>query len=281
MSDLLHQFSFDGTDVRGELAQLELSLQDATRHHHYPMLISQALGELLAATALLSANLKFPGRLTLQVRLGGSIRLLQAETNEKGELRAIARFDEQQEEAQLSFVDGQMVITVEPESGQRYQGITAIAGGNVAQALEEYFLQSEQLPTRFWLAANDGKATGFMLQKVPAPAGTEVDEDAWDRLNFLAATVKQEELLELPAQTLLQRLFHEENTRVYPASPLRFHCTCSKERLGSALRQVGYSELDNMLAEMGRIDIHCEFCQQPYLFERSDIEALFPERHLQ
>ena len=243
------------------------------------MLISQALGELLAATALLSANLKFPGRLTLQVRLGGSIRLLQAETNEKASCAPSPALMNNKEEAQLSFVDGQMVITVEPESGQRYQGITAIAGGNVAQALEEYFLQSEQLPTRFWLAANDGKATGFMLQKVPAPAGTEVDEDAWDRLNFLAATVKQEELLELPAQTLLQRLFHEENTRVYPASPLRFHCTCSKERLGSALRQVGYSELDNMLAEMGRIDIHCEFCQQPYLFERSDIETLFPERH--
>ena len=230
---------------------------------------------------MLSANLKFPGRLTLQVRLGGSIRLLQAETNEKGELRAIARFDEQQEEAQLSFIDGQMVITVEPENGQRYQGITAIAGGNVAQALEEYFLQSEQLPTRFWLATGDGKATGFMLQKVPAPAGTEVDEDAWERLNFLAATAKQEELLELPAQTLLQRLFHEESTRVYPATPLRFHCTCSKERLGNALRQVGYNELDSMLTEMGRIDIHCEFCQQPYLFERTDIEALFPERHLQ
>lgn len=281
MSDLLHQFSFDGTDVRGEIAQLEHSYQEVIRRHAYPKVIAQALGELLAATALLSANLKFPGRLTLQVRLGGSIRLLQAETNEKGELRAIARYDEHQEETQLSFVDGQMVITVEPENGQRYQGITAIAGGNIAQALEEYFRQSEQLPTQFWLVASTDKATGFMLQKVPAPAGTEVDEDAWARLNFLAATVKKEELLDLAAPTLLQRLFHEETTRVYPATPVSFHCTCSKDRLGNALRQIGYTELDGMLKDMGRIDIHCEFCQQPYHFERADVEELFPERHLQ
>lgn len=281
MSDLLHQFSFDGTDVRGEMVQLEAAFQDVVERHNYPSIVANALGELMAATALLSANLKFAGRLTLQIRLSGSIRILQAETNEQGQLRAIARFDDSLEQEDLNFVDGQLVITIEPEQGQKYQGITAINGGNIAAALEEYFAQSEQLPTHFWLVTQGQQAAGFMLQKVPAAAGTEVDADAWERLNHLANTLKDDELLSLPAETLLHRLYHEEKTRIYPATPLSFSCTCSKDRFASALKQLGYEELDSILHEAGRIDVNCDFCNQPYKFERAEIDDLFPERRLQ
>lgn len=280
MTDLLQRFDFDGTDVRGEIAQLHMSYRDILSRHHYPTPVRHGLGQLLAATALLSANLKFAGRLTLQLRLEGAVRLLQAETNEQGQLRAIARYDDVLDEQQLNLSSGSMVITMEPEQGQRYQGITAIEGGDIAKALEGYFANSEQLPTRFWLFANDQQAAGFMIQKVPAAAGTEVDVDAWERITYLSSTLKAEEVFNLPAEEILHRLFHEEQTRIYPASALSFYCTCSKERLAGALTQLGYDELDSMLKELGSIDINCEFCQQHYRFNRDEVEGLFPQRHL-
>ena len=280
MTDLLQRFDFDGTDVRGEIAQLQMAYRDILSRHHYPTPVRHGLGQLLAATALLSANLKFAGRLTLQLRLDGAVRLLQAETNEQGQLRAIARYDDALDEQQLNLSSGSMVITIEPEQGQRYQGITAIEGGDIAKALEGYFANSEQLPTRFWLFANDQQAAGFMIQKVPAAAGTEVDADAWERITHLSSTLKTEEVFSLPAEEILHRLFHEEQTRIYPASALSFYCTCSKERLAGALTQLGYDELDSMLKELGSIDINCEFCQQHYRFDRDEVEGLFPQRHL-
>lgn len=278
--DALQRFSFDNTDIRGEIAHLDAAYQEVIRRHNYPPLVVRELGELMAATALLSANLKFAGRLSLQIRLPGNVSLLQAETNEKGQLRAIARYDENAVAEELNFADGQMVITMEPEQGQRYQGITAISGGNIAAALEDYFAQSEQLPSRFWLFSNGTSAAGLMLQKLPTAAGQEEDTDAWDRIGHLASTVREDEILGLPADTLLHRLFHEEHTRIYPASGLSFFCTCSKARTASALHQLGYDELMSMIAEHGKIDITCEFCQQNYVFDKAQVEELFPERQL-
>lgn len=280
-TDQLQRFSFDNTDIRGEIAHLETAYQEVIRRHNYPPLIAGVVGQLMAATALLSANLKFAGRLTLQMRMQGNITLLQAETNDKGQLRAIARYDESATAADLNFTDGSLVITMEPEQGQRYQGITAIAGGNIASALEDYFAQSEQLPSQFWLAADGQRfATGLMLQKLPTAAGQEADPDAWNRVNHLAGTVKEEELLQLPAATLLHRLFHEEQTRIYPASALSFFCTCSKPRIAAAIAQLGQDELNAMLQEQNKIDITCEFCQQHYSFDQAQVDALFSPQPL-
>ncbi len=277
-ADLLQRFSFDNTDIRGEVTHLHRSYQNVLERHSYPPLIATAIGELMAATALLSANLKFAGRLTLQIRLAGNVSLLQAETNQQGQLRAIARYDENAADTELQLENGQFIITIEPEQGQRYQGITAIEGGNIAGALEEYFVQSEQLDSRFWLVSKDGIAAGFMLQKMPGTGSN--DADAWDRIGHLASTMKDEELLYLDNSTLLHRLYHEEQIRIYPESPLSFFCTCSKPRTANALHQLGYAELDEILKESGKISITCEFCQQAYAFERPEIEEMFPERHL-
>lgn len=274
--DALQRFSFDDTDIRGEISHLHEAYRDVIRRHQYPPLIAREIGELMAATALLSASLKFPGRLTLQIRLPGNVSLLQAETNNQGQLRAIARYDDSAAATELDFADGQLVISIEPEQGQRYQGITAISGGNVAAALEDYFEHSEQLASRFWLSCDGQNAAGLMLQKLPT--GQSTDDDAWDRVGHLAATVKDDELLHLPAGELLHRLFHEEHTRIYPASDLSFFCTCSKTRIGNALHQLGYDELKEMIEEQGKIDITCEFCQQHYVFDQAQIEELFPER---
>lgn len=275
-ADQLQRFSFDGTNIRGEITHLNDSYREVLKRHQYPDVIARAVGELMAATALMSATLKFAGRLTLQVRLTGNVSLLQAETSEQGELRAIARYDDQLSNDELDFADGQLVITVEPEQGQRYQGITAISSGNIAQALTDYFEQSEQLGSRFWLSCDGDSAAGFMLQKMPA--SVDEDPDAWDRLTHLASTIKDEELLQLDFEQLLHRLYHEESVRLYPATALKFLCTCSQERIANALHQLGYDELHSIVSEQGSIAINCEFCQQLYRFESHDVEQLFPER---
>ena len=277
-ADQLQRFSFDQTDIRGEITHLNASYRDVLKRHRYPTVIAVELGQLMAATALLSSNLKFAGRLTLQVRLPGNVSLLQAESSDKGELRAIARYDESVDAEQLSFEDGQLVITIEPEKGQKYQGITGIEGGNIAKAMEDYFEQSEQLASRFWLECDGQNAAGFMLQKMPAAEETS-DADAWDRLTHLASTIKQQELLELNTDVLLHRLYHEEQIRVYKPKELKFFCTCSKPRLATALTQLGYDELDAILQEAGKIEVSCEFCQQHYAFDRQQVEELFPQRH--
>tara|TARA_Y100001934_G_scaffold209757_1_gene248204 strand:- start:110 stop:967 length:858 start_codon:yes stop_codon:yes gene_type:complete len=278
-ADSLQRFSFDNTNIRGELAHVNASYREVLKRHQYPTLIAKAVGELMSATALLSANLKFTGRLTLQIRLPGNISLLQAETSDKGQLRAIARYEEGTEESELSFADGQMIITIEPEVGQRYQGITLIKGGNVAGALEDYFEQSEQLGSRFWLACDGQNAAGFMLQQMPSEQGD--DPDAWDRLSHLASTIKDEELINLNNEVLLHRLYHEEQVRTYPASELSFFCTCSKDRIGNALHQLGKDELMQIIEEQGKISINCDFCKQAYSFDKEQVNELFPEQNLQ
>ncbi len=276
-TDQLQRFSFDDTAIRGEIAHLNSAYQDVLTRHQYPTEVSHPLGQLMAATALMSGSLKFKGRLTLQVRLSGPVTLLQAETNESGQLRAIARYDTEQPSSQLILENGQLVITLEPEHGQRYQGIVSIDGGQIADALENYFEQSEQLKTRFWLACDASAATGFMLQKMPETTGNPINSDDWDRLSHLASTLKDDELLTLDTNTLLYRLYHEELVRLHPSTPLHFFCTCSKPRLSAALAQLGQAELETMLVENPHIDITCEFCQQEYRFDQDDITALFQE----
>jgi len=279
-ADQLQRFSFDETVIRGEIAHLNHSFQDVLNRHRYPSVVARPLGQLMAATALMSASLKFKGRLTLQVRLTGNISLLQAETDEQGQLRAIARYDTEQMEKELILDDGQLVITLEPDQGQRYQGIVAIQGGNIASALESYFEQSEQLPTRFWLASDEQSAAGLMLQRMPETTAASHSPEDWQRIVHLASTVKDQELLTLDTETLLHRLYHEETLRLYPASALKFYCTCSKPRLANALRQLGLDELNDMLTETPSISINCDFCGQHYSFDRTDVDALFAEQKL-
>ncbi|MFL0807919.1 MAG: Hsp33 family molecular chaperone HslO [Oceanobacter sp.] len=279
-ADQLQRFSFDETVIRGEIAHLNHSFQDVLNRHRYPSVVARPLGQLMAATALMSASLKFKGRLTLQVRLSGNISLLQAETDEQGQLRAIARYDTEQMEKELILDDGQLVITLEPDQGQRYQGIVAIQGGNIASALESYFEQSEQLPTRFWLASDEQSAAGLMLQRMPETTAASHSPEDWQRIVHLASTVKGQELLTLDTETLLHRLYHEETLRLYPASALKFYCTCSKPRLANALRQLGLDELNDMLTETPSISINCDFCGQHYSFDRTDVDALFAEQKL-
>ena len=258
--DSMQRFTFDNTDVRGELVGLNKSLNSALSKHEYPEAIKIELGKLMAASALMSATLKYEGRLCLQVRLSGDVTLIQAETTNTGEIRAIARYDEskQQDIKEVELQGGQLVITLEPAVGKPYQGVVPLDSNHLNEAFEYYFKQSEQLGSRFWLVCNGITASGFMLQQLPASA--ESDEDAWDRLSHLASTLKEDELRDLDNQTILYRLFHEEQVRIYEETPLQFACTCSKERTGNAIAQLGFDELMDIIAEQGKISVDCQFC---------------------
>lgn len=276
--DTLQPFSFDNTPVRGALVQLKQSYQTVMQLQHYPASVASLLGELMVAVALLQSRIKIPSRLSLQLRMKHNIHLLQAEITHTGDIRAIARYKKQTLLEQISELSGHLVLTHEPEQGQRYQGIAEFEQGNIAQALSSYFMHSEQLASEFYLASNEQVVCGMMLQKMPAQ--TDDDPDAWGRLNHLASTLTAEEMLNLSQSDILLRLFHQEPIRVYAEQEINFACSCSKSRLANALVSIGYQEVSQLLAQQKRIDVNCEFCQQSYVFTDADLQTLFPEQRL-
>jgi len=273
--DQIQRILFDELDIRGVVCGLKQTCNDCFENHDYPIVIKQILGEMLAAISLLSSNLKFEGRISLQAIGKGNVGLLLAECTHDLDLRAIARYEDELS-PDAGFVDlmqeGQVVITVEPKKGQRYQGVVPLEGDSLSACLENYFVSSEQLPTQVHLVSDGETASGMLLQVLPAE-GTA--EDDWERISHLAATLKSEELLNLDNETLLYRLFHEEQCRLYEPDALRFKCTCSRERSEASLKLVGKNELLDVIEERGQIDVNCQFCNTHYRFDSADVEALF------
>jgi molecular chaperone Hsp33 len=171
------------------------------------------------------------------------------------------------------YGEGRLVITAEAPSGERYQGIVGLEGQGLADALGSYFQQSEQLPSRLWLACDDEQAAGLFLQRLPGQ-GSE-DEDGWERVTTLAETVSDQELLQLPTEELLHRLFHEEQVRLFEPEPVAFRCGCSRERIEDALRAMGEDEVNELVKSEGEIRADCEFCGKDYRFDAVDVTALF------
>lgn len=279
--DTTTRFLFEDTHVRGELTQLHQSYKDVLAKHSYPEPIRPLLGQFMAAAAILSDTIKFDGILSLQVRGSGQVRTLMAECRNNQALRAIAQYNDDFDDTGAILGDSQMAITIEPEKGQRYQGIVNINDEDLdlATALEGYFLQSEQIRTRIWLFADEQNAAGFMLQAMPRSASEssldDHDDENWDRLSFLAETLKPEEALGLDTETVLHRLFHEETVRLYPARELKFECTCSEKRSANAIVTLGQEEALDIVEEQGLIEIDCQFCRQRYAFNRDQVNDLF------
>lgn len=276
-TDTLLRFLFDTTDIRGEWVQLEQSYQQTLANHHYPPGVRRLLGQFLAAASLLGATLKFDGSITLQARSDGEVPLIMAEATSDRALRAIVRG------AETALADdfgqlvgaGTLALTIDPANGQRYQGIVALNGDSLASCLEAYFLQSEQLPTRIWLAADDHRAAGLFLQELPSQASAAQREEQWQHLLALANTVTDTELLQLPGEQLLHRLFHQEPIRLLGRDPWHFQCSCSQARTEAMLAGFGRDELRQILADHGEISVNCEFCNQNYRFTPPQIDALF------
>ncbi|MFA7554307.1 MAG: Hsp33 family molecular chaperone HslO [Spongiibacteraceae bacterium] len=277
--DQLQRFIFDDTDIRGELTCLEQTYQDVLGGHQYPEVVAHLLGEFLAAVALMSATLKFEGTITLQARSDGQIPIIMAEANSDRSLRGIARSadDASSDDFAVLLANGVLSITIDPKHGNRYQGIVSLDGANLAQCLEGYFQQSEQLSTRIWLSSNGQQCAGMLLQELPSShaINPELRQEQWQHLTTLADTLTPSELLSLPFEAILHRLYHQEQVRLFEPSPLHFQCSCSRNRTLSALHTLGKEELEEILLEQGSIDINCEFCHQHYHFNHQDLEVLF------
>lgn len=274
--DTISRFLFEQAAVRGEVVRLEATWRAVLTRHDYPAPVRTLLGEMMAAAALLAATLKFEGSLIMQIQGSGPVSLLVVECDSVFHLRATAKWQAAPEGASLRELlgDGKFVITIDPkQGGQTYQGVVALEGDSVAAALEYYMRNSEQLETRLWLAADEQRACGLLLQRLPEQATQ--DEDSWNRVTQLGATVRRDELLNLPAREVMHRLFHEEDLRLFDPDPVSFRCTCSRERVGNMLRMLGLDEVRSILEERGQIDIRCEFCNQAYVYDAVDAEQLF------
>jgi len=283
MTDTHRRFLVDDTPVRGGLVHLDVAYREVLSRHDYPPLLRRMLGELLVATTLLANNLKFKGSLIVQVQSPAQLKLLVVECTDGLGLRAIAKWDgEIPEDADLHQLaaSGRCVITLDPRDGSKvYQGIIAMEQGSISELLEHHMQSSEQLATRIWLTADGERAAGMMLQRLPGsgPANEDADSDDWDRAVLLASTVLPVELLSLDDEVLLGRLFAEEPVRLFRDHPVHFECGCSEERVANALLLLGQPEIEQVLAEEGRIEAACEFCNRKYVFDRAHAMALFAQ----
>ncbi len=279
MSDTVQRFLFEHAPVRCELVHLDATWRAVLERHEYPSALQHLLGELMAAAALLSATVKFEGSIVMQMQGSGPVKLVVVECTNERTLRATAKWDGEVHAAPLAQLlgRGRFVITIAPMDGkQTYQGIVALDGDTVAEVLEHYMASSEQLDTRFWLASDERRAAGMLLQRLPdSAARRHRDEDAWDRALTLTETLTRAELLDLPAEQVVHRLFHEELVRAFEATPVSFRCSCSREKVAGMLRMLGLDEVRSIVAERGAIEVSCEFCNRRYDFDAVDAEQLF------
>ena len=288
--DTLQKFMFENSLVRGELIEISDAWHQVQSRRTYPAVVSAIMGEMMAAAALLSANLKFDGTIIMQIHGDGPVQLLVAECDATLRLRATAKLREDAEISEQAglqqlvnaYGEGRFAITLDPadkKPGQQaYQGVVALEGESVATVIENYMMRSEQLDTRLWLAADDKVARGLLLQKLPDDGGKITplaDADVWNRTVTLASTLNQQELLGTDIMTLLQRLYWEETVRVFDPRHPTFHCGCSREKVGNMLKMLGREEIDSALADLGKLDINCDFCGQDYLFDPVDCMQLF------
>lgn len=289
-ADVLQRFVFERARVRGEFVRLDRTWREILGRHVYPEVLREPLGELLAACALLAATVKFEGGvLVLQVQGGGPVSLLVVECMSDLTLRATAKW-----EGDLGWLEGgatlrglasggRCALTIDPGPGlQAYQGVVPLEGATTAEVLERYMARSEQIETRFKLAADEGRAAGLLLQKLPQAGGQAAGDDdpaLWDRTAQLAASMSRRELLGLPGDAILRRLFHHEDLRVFESMGVRFGCRCSRARVSGVLRMLGRDEILSILRERGEVSVTCEFCAERYVFDPVQAEAALADAH--
>ncbi|HEY7774725.1 MAG TPA: Hsp33 family molecular chaperone HslO [Marinagarivorans sp.] len=301
--DTITRFYFDDCDMRGEMVTLKNSVRGATEHQHLPASAQALLAQFLSGAALLAGILKFEGLLTLQIRGDGRIPLIMAEATHERSLRGIVKLGAQHSQSPSSAIvtdadidgkslrelvgNGVLTLTIDPEHGQRYQGIVPLEGDTIADCLSHYFTQSEQLPTKLWLFSDANSAGGLFLQSLPAGSrqaqyrdqtGTDSAEQTqndWQTLVTLVNTLTAQESLTLPHEVQLTRLFHEFTLRVANNVPTRFACSCSQERSENAVAAVGKLDAYALLKEQSTIAIDCQFCGQHYELDSADLDRIF------
>lgn len=273
--DCLRRFLFEHHNVRGEWVRLDDSWRQAKQFQQFANHgVESQLGQALAAVTLLSATVKFKGAMIMQIQGSGDLKALVAQASNDRKIRGLVRSNQSvagDTLKQMIGAGGRLVLTLESELSEPFQGIVGVEQDSLAGVLRDYFRQSEQLDTRLWLFANHSHAAGLFLQQLP---GELQDQEDWERIVMLAETVTEEELLTLDCETLLHRLFHEEEVRLYEPEAVEFKCNCSREKISGTLLALGRSELEALLREREDIEVGCQFCGQHYRFDKIDVESL-------
>jgi molecular chaperone Hsp33 len=282
-SDRVRRFVLERHPIRGHSARLARAWLELREHQEYPPAVQQLLGEAVGAVVLLAATLKFAGTLTLQMQGKGLVSLLVAQCTHDFKVRGMARHDPLGGEAGFRSLtgEGQIIVTVEAtDRASSYQGVVPITGDSLAESLETYFVQSEQLPTRVLLAATPGVVSGMLVQRLPGEGGKQpVDpaalEAAWMKADHAMAALDRTELLEDDTESRLVKMFGADEVRVFGGHEVKHECRCSRERVANVLRSLGADEVRSVIAEQGACTVTCEFCQKPYRFDAIDVEQLF------
>ena len=274
-ADTVIPFAFESMPVRGALIHLGRSWRRMQRDHEYSPLIAETLGHSAAATALIAQSLKFEGAITLQIQAAGALQMLVMQCTSDFDMRGMAVMEEGAEADSFAGLTQGAHCAITVDSGERpYQGIVAIDSDSLAACLEHYFERSVQVPSHIALVANGEMAAGLLLQQMP---GQPIDEDDWNRLHFLAATLKVEDFDGEAGMELIGKLFAEDDVRVYESKPVNFRCRCSSQKAEDVLKMLGEDEAREALAEQGEIQIVCEYCGRRRRFDSVDVTRLFAD----
>jgi len=285
-ADIVRRFVFERYPIRGHAVRLGRAWLGLREHQDYPLAVQKLVGEAVSAAVLLAATLKFDGTLTLQLQGKGLVNLLVAQCTHDFKVRGMARHDPIGDSAGFRSLagDGQIIVTVDTTArGSSYQGVVPISGDSLAESLEAYFVQSEQLPTRVLLAATPGVVAGMLVQRIAGVGGKQAPtdpaalEEAWMKADLAMETLTPEQLLADDIEQRLLRLFGDDEVRVFSGHDVVFECRCSRERVANVLRSLGQEEVRSVIAEQGSVTVTCEFCQKPYKFDPIDAEQLFAD----
>jgi molecular chaperone Hsp33 len=283
-TDVLNRYLFDEMHVRGELVQLSQSYQSIIKNHNYPIGVRLLLGELMAATCLLSATLKFEGEITVQLQGDGPIGYMSVNGDNNQIMRGIAKLKPAQIITDVTSLHeligkGTMVITIRPEKGEAYQGVVALEQATLAECLAHYFEVSEQIPTKIWLFSDDDKqqVAGSLVQLLPDGDGScdnlEKQTSDFEHILQLTNTIKPDEIFSLEAQALLYRLYHQEKVSLFDPQPVSYQCGCSHDKCLGAISQIEPSEIELILAEQSKISMTCDYCLTTYDFFYDDLKS--------
>ena len=279
--NVLNRYLFSDASARGELVQLDSSFKSIIKNHNYPVGVEKLLGELLCATCLLTATLKFEGDITVQLQGDGPVGYMSVSGNNKQQMRGIAKMAEETSADTLQTLIGKgtMIITIRPTAGEAYQGVVALDEETLADCLAHYFDVSEQIPTKIWLFCDTEQqlAAGALVQFLPDGDGSIENKEQqltdFEHLCQLTNTIKSEEVFSLEAEALLFRLYHQEKVNIFDPQTVSYLCGCSADKCLSAIAQIEPSEIKAILAEQGKISMTCDYCITTYDFDELSLKS--------
>lgn len=276
-SDSIQRFIFEHANIRGEIVHLDTSFQAIINQRNYPAMVKNLLGEAIVSCLLLASSIKFEGSLNLQFQGDKRLSLLLVQCDHELNVRAFAHYTEGLEiiDYATAFLEGQMVLTMNQyNQTQNYQSMVPIQSTSMSENLMTYFAQSEQIATRVWLAVDEDKAAGMLLQLMPGQDSVQ-REQFWEYAVQLGQTVSEAELLNLDNQTLLYRLYNETELRLFEPRGTRFQCRCTPQKMKQVIAVLGEVEAQSLIKEQGNIEINCDFCNQKYSFDPIDVTMIF------